>query len=101
MTLTKSKLIALAAFGSFALLAGAFIFQSFGYAPCQMCFWQRYPHAVAVVIGVLAVALKRFQTALAVLGAMAAFTTGAIGLYHMGVERGWWEGPTSCTGSGL
>jgi len=27
--------------------------------------------------------------------------TGAIGVYHTGVERDWWEGPTSCTGSGL
>ncbi|MBL4768247.1 MAG: disulfide bond formation protein B, partial [Rhodobacteraceae bacterium] len=22
---------------------------------------------------------------------------GGIGIYHTGVERGWWEGPTTCT----
>lgn len=98
--MTKSNLISLAAFGSFALLAGAFIFQFFGFAPCQMCLWQRYPHAVAVVIGLLALILTRFQIQLAILGALAALTTGAIGIYHTGVERDWWEGPSSCTGGG-
>ena len=101
MNMTKPNLIALAAFGSFALLAGAFLFQSIGYAPCKMCLWQRYPHAVAVALGLLALVLARFQRTLALLGALAAAITAGIGLYHTGVERGWWEGPTSCTGSGL
>jgi disulfide bond formation protein DsbB len=34
-------------------------------------------------------------------GAAAAFVTAGIGMFHTGVERGWWEGPTACTGSGL
>ena len=98
--MTKPQLIFLAAFGSFALLASAFFFQFLGYAPCKMCLWQRYPHAVAVGIGVLAIAISRFQTQLAILGGFAALTTAGIGLYHTGVERDWWEGPTSCTGGG-
>jgi disulfide bond formation protein DsbB len=32
------------------------------------------------------------------LGAIAAATTAVIGVYHTGVERDWWEGPSSCTG---
>jgi disulfide bond formation protein DsbB len=98
--MTKSQLITLAAFGSFALLAGAFFFQFLGYAPCKMCLWQRYPHGVAAVVGLLALILARFHTQLAILGGLAALTTAGIGLYHTGVERDWWEGPTSCTGSG-
>lgn len=31
---------------------------------------------------------------------MAAATTAAIGLYHTGVERKWWDGPSSCSGTG-
>ena len=27
-------------------------------------------------------------------------TTSAVGVYHTGVERKWWAGPTSCTGGG-
>ncbi len=98
--MTKSQLIFLAAFGSFALLAGAFLFQLIGYPPCEMCLWQRWPHAAAVVIGALALVLARFQTGLAVLGGLAALTTGGIGIYHTGVERDWWDGPGSCTGGG-
>ena len=41
----------LAAAGSAALLAGAFFFQARGYAPCELCLLQRWPHAAAVAIG--------------------------------------------------
>ena len=98
--MNKSHLILLATFGSFALLAGAFMFQMLGYAPCQMCLWQRWPHAVAVVIGLLALVLARFQAAFALLGALAAATTAGLGVYHSGVERDLWDGPTSCSGGG-
>lgn len=92
------RLIAIATAGSAALLGGAFLFQLAGYPPCQMCFWQRWPHFVAIVIGVLVLVLG--WRALAWLGAAAAAVTAAIGVYHTGVERDWWEGPTSCTGGG-
>lgn len=98
--MTRSNLILLATLGSFALLAGAFAFQVIGYAPCKMCLWQRWPHAVAIVIGAFALVVSRHQKVFAILGALAAATTAAIGLYHTGVERDWWEGPTSCTGTG-
>jgi disulfide bond formation protein DsbB len=31
------------------------------------------------------------------LGALAALTTAGVGLFHVGVEQGWWEGPSTCT----
>ena len=96
--MTRRDLMLAAAGGSFALLAGAFFFQWLGYAPCKMCLWQRWPHAVAIGLGL--VALFFAPRWLAALGALAALATAGIGLYHTGVERGWWEGPTSCTGSG-
>jgi len=64
-------------------------------APCKLCYWQRYPHLAAIAIGVVALALK--TRALAWLGALAALATAGVGLYHTGVERQWWQGPTSCT----
>jgi disulfide bond formation protein DsbB len=42
-----------AAGGSMALLAGAFAFQAMGYPPCHLCLWQRWPHAAALLIGVV------------------------------------------------
>ena len=97
--MTRQSLIRLAAFGSFVLLAGAYIFQAFGYAPCQMCYWQRWPHFAALGIGVAAIFIP--ARIWPYLGALAAATTAGIGLYHTGVERDWWQGPTSCTGGGL
>ncbi len=92
--MTRTQLILAAAGGSAALLLGAFGFQMLGYAPCEMCLWQRWPHAAAVVIGAAALALP--GRILPLLGALAAVTTAGIGVFHTGVERGWWEGITAC-----
>lgn len=96
--MTRNLLILLAGAGSFALLAGAFVFQVLGYPPCAMCLWQRWPHVAAILIA--AVALRFGGRILPALGAAAAAATGGIGVFHTGVERGWWEGPTSCSGGG-
>jgi len=94
--MTRNLLILLASAGSAALLIGAFIFQyGFSMAPCHLCILQRWPHAAAVVLGGLAIALG--TRILPVLGFVAAMTTAGIGLYHTAVERHWVEGPTSCT----
>jgi disulfide bond formation protein DsbB len=100
MIITGKQLGMIAAAGSAVLLLAAFGFQMLGYAPCKMCMWQRYPHAVAVALGVLlGTGLPTLLLLLA--GAASAASTAAIGVFHTGVERDWWEGPTSCTGSGL
>ncbi len=96
--MTGKQLGIFAAGGSAALLLGAFFFQMLGYAPCAMCIWQRYPHGVAIVAGLL-IALGLPVILMLVVGALSALTTAAIGVFHTGVERDWWEGPTSCTGS--
>jgi len=93
------RLVALATAGHIGLLGGAFLFQLSGFAPCAMCLWQRWPHAAAIVLGVLA--MSHFvPRAMAVLAGLAALTTAGIGLFHAGVEQGWWDGPSSCAGGG-
>ena len=97
---TRTQLILLAAAGSAALLAGAFAFQYIGLlAPCALCLWQRWPHAVAVLIGPLALAMP--GRVLPVLGAVAALTTAAIAVFHVGVEYGWWDGLATCSGGSI
>ncbi len=96
--MTRNSLVFIAAAGSAALLAGAFVFQALGYLPCAMCLWQRWPHLAAVLIGAVALAVP--GRLLPWLGALAALTTGLLGVFHSGVEQHWWQGPTSCTGSG-
>ncbi len=93
--MTARTLSLIAALGSFALLAGAFLFQLAGYAPCHLCLLQRWPHGAAIAIGMLILATG--WRALPWAGALAALTTAGIGAYHTGVERGWFVGPTSCT----
>ena len=95
---TRQTWTALLTLASAAMLISAWTFQYFGYPPCKMCYWQRYPHMAAVAIG--AVALATGQRLFAWAGALAMFVTSGIGVYHSGVERKLWEGPTSCTSSG-
>lgn len=90
----------IATLGSAALLAGAFAFQHLGgLAPCTLCLWQRWPHAAAIVIGV--VALATGGRGLLWLGALAALATAGIGGFHVGVEQGWWQGLASCTAGSI
>ena len=78
------------------LLGGALISQYiFGLYPCEMCWWQRYPHIAAIVFGILAFALKPARWPIA-LAALAVLVSGLIGAFHAGVEYGWWEGITGC-----
>ena len=80
-----------------ALLGGAYISQyGFGLFPCEMCWWQRYPHFAAIGLALISFGIKnaRWPVALAVLAVLA---SGLIGALHAGVEYDWWEGFTRCT----
>ncbi|HUF87665.1 MAG TPA: disulfide bond formation protein B [Thermohalobaculum sp.] len=91
----------LAGAGSAAVLGGALASQFIGgLAPCPLCIWQRWPHLAAVVLAVLGVALlARWHRPLAGLGALAMLVGAGLGLYHTGIERGWWQGPDTCVGA--
>lgn len=83
--------------GSAALLAGALFFQALGFAPCELCILQRWPHAAAAALAVV-IAVVGFRRVLAVLGLIAALLAFAFAAYHTGVEQGWWAGPAACSG---
>ena len=91
---------ALALLGSSALLGGALAFQHIGgLAPCEMCFWQRWPHLAAIGLGLLALLLRRspLRRPLLLLAGLAILVAAALGLFHAGVEQKWWQGPTACS----
>jgi disulfide bond formation protein DsbB len=82
--------------GSALLLLGAFAFQYVGgLAPCHLCILQRWPHGVAVAIGLLILVWPR--RLLALLAGVVVLGGAGVGAYHVGVERGWWQGPSTCT----
>ncbi|MES2302640.1 MAG: disulfide bond formation protein B [Pseudomonadota bacterium] len=96
---SRNAAYALALIVPAALMGGALISQYvFGLFPCEMCWWQRYPHIAAIVLALLAFTMKgRGSGDMAVV--LAAICVGASGLtggFHAGVEYGWWEGVTSC-----
>lgn len=98
--MTRSTLILLAASGSAALLLGALGFQYIGdMPPCKLCYWQRYGHLGALAAG--AAALFMAGALLPLIGALSALSSAGIGAYHTGVERGWWEGPSTCTSGSI
>ena len=93
------SLASLAGLGSAAMLAGALFFQYVvGLAPCELCILQRWPHLAAFVLGVVVWFFPAVW--IMALGAIAAATASGLGVYHTGVERGWWQGPTTCSGAG-
>ena len=78
------------------LLGGAYVGQyAFGLFPCEMCWWQRWPHFAALGLAVLAF-LAPPQRLWVTLAALAIIISGLIGGFHAGVEYGWWEGITPC-----
>ena len=80
-----------------ALLAGAYVSQYvFGFYPCEMCWWQRYPHFIAVGLAALSFVLPA-RRLLVALAALAIAASAAIGAFHAGVEYGWWQGLTACS----
>jgi len=87
-----------------ALLGGALLSQYVGgLYPCEMCYWQRWPHGAAILLALIALIspLRAARTRLIVL--LAAFLiaiSGAIGVFHAGVEWKLWAGPSHCTGVG-
>src|SRR5438094_10397044 len=84
-----------------ALLGGALGSQYLGgLHPCEMCYWQRWPHAAAILLAALAFTAPAPSTRsriLTVLAALAIAVSGAIGVYHAGVEAKIFEGFTQCT----
>jgi len=97
-----APLVALAA--PLLLYGGALVSQyGFGLHPCEMCYWQRWPHQAAIVLALLALLLRRndgAMRALTLLAAIAIAISGAIGIFHAGVEYGWWQGLTTCSSTG-
>src|SRR6185312_14751165 len=73
-----------------ALLAGALGSQYLGgLYPCEMCWWQRYAHMAALIPAALAFtahAETARSRALTLLAALGIAVSGAIGVYHAGVE---------------
>lgn len=90
---------------SAAALAGAWVFElGFGYLPCKLCLWQRWPYYLGMPAGLLALyaawsgADRRIVLLFGGLFALAMLIGAGLGIYHAGAEWKFWPGPTDCGG---
>lgn len=94
----KARLLALIV--PSALMLGALGSQYVGgLHPCEMCYWQRWPHDAAIVLALFAFGTRvnKASHVLVALAALAIMVSGGIGVFHAGVEYGWWPGITTCS----
>ncbi len=83
-----------------ALLGGALGSQYIGgLFPCEMCYWQRWPHEAALAFALMALFSREqsIQRLFVVLAGLAIMASGLVGIFHAGVEYRWWDGITACT----
>jgi disulfide bond formation protein DsbB len=86
-----------------ATLAAVWVFQWFGYQPCELCLTERIAFYVAAPLAALTALLaRRSAHGLArtgfILLALAFLANAVLATYHVGVEYYWWPGPSACTG---
>jgi len=86
-------------------IAGAWFFELvLDIRPCPLCLEQRYAYYLAIPLAVLIAlgASKGVSRRLLGLGlvilALALLANAGLGAYHAGVEWGFWQGPTDCSG---
>jgi len=86
-----------------ATLAGAWVLQGMGYAPCELCLKQRYAYYLGLPLALAAwfsVGVnRRGARFLFALIALAFAANAVLAAYHSGVEFKWWPGPADCTGA--
>lgn len=97
------RMIILIGLASFALIAGAWYFELVLHLrPCKLCLEQRLPHYAAMGLALTAALLARSRRlqiiALVALALLMAWSTW-LGVYHSGVEWGWFAGPNDCGGA--
>ena len=97
-------LAALFAVLSAGVIATALGFEHIGgYQPCPLCLQQRIAYYLAIVIGLIALAMLRtgrrgFGGILLALAALGFLYNSGLAAYHAGVEWHWWAGPSVCSG---
>ena len=82
---------------SAGLLGGAFAFEYLGgLMPCNMCIWQRWPHAIIIVAALIGLRGITPTFMMGIIAISAAVSVG-LGSFHAGVEWQLWQGPSGCT----
>ena len=102
----EHKVALLAGLFSVAMIIGVYFFEYVvGVLPCEMCYWQRWPHDAAIVVGLGGAALfyigvinRRAAGVAAWLCLALILSSALVGAWQAGVEWRWFPGPDECSG---
>ena len=88
-SLTPQRAALLIFLAAFATISGAWIFEYYGFAPCELC--------LKLLVTLLAPRSPSLARAGLAMLAIVWLGSMVFGIYHSGVEWKWWPGPVTCT----
>jgi len=98
--MTTKRLILIASFLSLSIIIGAYSFEYIGgFLPCKLCYWQRYPHFLNILIFPIFYFLQ--TRSLIFIGMVSMLFSTILAFYHVGVEQKYWLGPNSCSNASI
>ncbi len=83
-------------FSIFALIAAYFIEYVLKYEPCNLCLAQRLPYIIAVIIITICFFLKKLEKKIFLLLSLIFISGTFLSLYHVGIEKGFFEESFLC-----
>jgi disulfide bond formation protein DsbB len=99
--LNQTHLLTFLLIASILALSGAYISQYFfGMQPCQLCFWQRKPFWIIIILASVFLVipnLRKYQNWGIKIVVLLLLINAGIALYHTGVEQKWFKGLESCS----
>jgi len=100
MLTPRQVLIAVLVIGG-SVIGGALLFEyAGGLEPCELCLLERWPYYVGVPLAAVALTTgARGAGWWIALLSLVFLVSAGLGAYHVGVEHGWIQGPTACTGT--
>jgi disulfide bond formation protein DsbB len=102
----EEKLSLLIGLFGVAMIIGVYFFEYVvGVLPCEMCYWQRWPHMAAIITGLGGAGLyyghlidRRTVTVFIWLSLAILLVSVGVGVWQAGLEWRWWAGPNTCSG---
>ena len=84
----KSALNLIFFFSLFVILAAYFIEYVLGHKPCSLCFAERIPYLLSILLIILTMILKKFEKITLILLSLFFIFGTLVSFYHFGIEQG-------------
>ena len=95
------KILSLSLCSALLLITVLYFEYVLGLIPCKLCYWQRLPHAIIVLLGFFALINKTYRSFVCLGCLLAIFSSLIMSGYPVGIENKLWQGPISCSGNNV